>query len=50
MAELSHPNVVSCKDVEKVARADTPGYDVFIRMELLTPFPKWAGERSVSEI
>lgn len=47
MAGLSHPNVVSVKDVEKVARKNDPGYDVFIRMELLTPLPQWVRGREV---
>jgi serine/threonine protein kinase len=47
MASLAHPNVISVKDVGKVRHEDTPGYDVFIRMELLEPLPAWARGRSV---
>ncbi|SFX21964.1 serine/threonine-protein kinase [Olsenella sp. kh2p3] len=41
MASLSHPNVVACRDVAKVSHAGDPGCDVLIRMELLTPLPRW---------
>lgn len=41
MASLSHPNVVACRDVAKVPHAGDPGCDVYIRMELLTPLPRW---------
>ena len=47
MATLAHPNVVSCKDVEICSRNGAPGYDVFIRMELLTPLPQWVRGRVV---
>ncbi|MCI2086178.1 MAG: serine/threonine protein kinase [Olsenella sp.] len=41
MASLSHSNIVACRDVAKVSHAGDPGCDVFIRMELLTPLPRW---------
>lgn len=50
MASLAHPNVISVRDVGKVRHEDTPGYDVFIRMELLEPLPAWARGRSVSPV
>ncbi|MCI2086180.1 MAG: protein kinase [Olsenella sp.] len=49
MAGLSsHPNVVSCRDFAKVARAGGPGYDVLIRMELLTPLTRWARGKEIA--
>ncbi len=44
MAELrGHSNVVNGDDLKYVQHTDEPGYDVFIRMELLTPLSKAAG-------
>lgn len=38
MAQMrSHPNVVCCDDFRVVERTETPGCDVYIKMELLTP-------------
>lgn len=31
-----HPNIVACSDIRIVEKPDTPGYDVYIWMELLT--------------
>jgi len=41
-------NVVSCDDVRYVQRADGIGWDIFIRMELLTPLQK-ALQEQISE-
>ncbi|MCI2086176.1 MAG: protein kinase [Olsenella sp.] len=49
MAGLSsHPNVVSCRDFAKVARVGEPGYDVLIRMELLTPLTRWVRGKEIA--
>ena len=48
MAGLSHPNVVSVRDVAKVARRGGPGYDVLIRMELLTPLTRWVRGKEIA--
>lgn len=47
-------NVVSCDDYRKVRHADGLGWDIFIRMELLTPLtkalPEHVNEETVLEI
>jgi serine/threonine protein kinase len=49
MAGLSsHPNVVSCRDFAKIARVAEPGYDVLIRMELLTPLTRWVRGKEIA--
>ena len=49
MAGLSsHPNVVSCRDFAKIARVGEPGYDVLIRMELLTPLTRWVRGKEIA--
>lgn len=48
MARLAHPNIVSCRDVAKVEHKEDPGFDVFIRMELLTPQPRWLKGREAN--
>lgn len=41
MQQLSaYPNVVSCQDIQYCGRADGIGWDIYIRMELLTPLKK----------
>ena len=35
-----HSNVVNCDDVQYVQRDDGIGWDIFIKMELLTPLTK----------
>ena len=41
MQQLSAcPNVVSCQDIQYCGRADGIGWDIYIRMELLTPLKK----------
>ena len=45
----SHPNIVASQDVARVRQAQGPGWDVFIRMELLTPLVRWIGGRELSE-
>ncbi|SFX21922.1 serine/threonine-protein kinase [Olsenella sp. kh2p3] len=45
----SHPNIVACQDMEAVRHETDPGWDIFIRMELLTPLQKWIGNRKLSD-
>lgn len=44
----NHPNVVACQDVSISRQPSGPGWDVYIRMELLTPLTNWIGNRSLS--
>ena len=37
----AHPNIVSCLDYKEVEHEDGIGWDIFIRMELLTPLQKY---------
>ena len=49
MAALkSHSNIVSCEDRTAVRKANGIGWDVYIRMELLTPFTKEIKEKEIS--
>ena len=41
-----HTNVVSCDDVRYVQHSDGFGWDIFIKMELLTPLTKALGKQS----
>ncbi len=47
-----HPNIVNCEDQMIVPHADDLGWDIYIRMELLTSLPEYVSEHgiSVSEI
>lgn len=44
-----HTNIVSYEDHMVVPKKDGPGYDVFIRMELLTPLPQLLQQRAITE-
>lgn len=44
-----HTNIVSYEDHMVVPKKDGPGYDIFIRMELLTPLPKVLQQRAITE-
>ena len=45
MARLNDcPNVVTCHDVDFIQKDDGYGWDILIRMELLTPFTVLLGE------
>ena len=49
MAQLNDcPNVVTCHDVECIQKDDGYGWDIFIRMELLTPLMDILSERAES--
>lgn len=49
MAKLKgHPNVVYCDDVKYIQHDDGIGWDIYIKMELLTPLVKTLG-KTVSE-
>lgn len=43
------PNIVSVEDYTVVERTDDIGWNIYIRMELLTPFPDVLKERQLSE-
>ena len=50
MAQLStHPNIVGCRDIKAVPHADGIGWDVFIRMDLLTPLMTYKNSHAFSE-
>ena len=51
MQSLSgNTNIVNCHDVRDIQHDDDPGWDIFIRMELLTPLTQHLGtERSFSD-
>lgn len=42
-------NIVSVEDYKVVDRVGEIGWDIYIRMELLTPFTQWKGDRRLSE-
>lgn len=42
-------NIVSVEDYKVVEKTDELGWDIFIRMELLTPFMKYSADRTLSE-
>ncbi len=42
-------NIVSVEDYKVVERTESLGWDIFIRMELLTPFNEYARDRLLSE-
>ena len=42
-------NIVSVEDFKVVEHKDNIGWDIFIRMELLTPFNEYIGDRKMSE-
>ncbi len=44
-----HTNIVSYEDHMVVPKKDGPGYDIFIRMELLTPLPVLLQQRAITE-
>lgn len=45
MQELSqNPYIVHCQDLQTVQHDDGIGWDIYIRMELLTPLKHWLGE------
>ena len=44
-----HTNIVSCDDILQIQHADGFGWDVFIRMELLTPLAKALGTEIAEE-
>ena len=43
------PNIVGIEDYKLVERTDTFGWDICIRMELLTSLPEWSSDRELSE-
>ena len=42
-------NVVSVEDFKVIEHEDSIGWDIFIRMELLTPFPKYIEGKTLTE-
>ena len=42
-------NIVTIDDWTVTEKEDLPGWDIFIRMELLTPFKEWFGSKKVTE-
>lgn len=42
-------NVVHCEDLETVPHRDDPGWDIYIRMELMTPLTQVLDSRNLSE-
>ena len=50
MAQLStHPNIVGCRDIRSVPHTDGMGWDVFIRMDLLTSLLTYRDRHAFSE-
>lgn len=50
MAELkSHPNIVSIEDYTVIEHQDTIGWDILIRMELLTPLQSYQRQNPMEE-
>lgn len=50
MAEMKgHPNVVRCEDIRTVRHEDGIGWDVYIKMELLTPLLHYASADMTEE-
>ena len=43
------PNIVSIEDYAVIEKADKIGWDIYIRMELLTPFNKYASSKTLTE-
>ena len=43
------PNIVGIEDYKVVGKKDSPGWDICIRMELLTPLTEWLCDRETSE-
>ena len=51
MAELkSHPNIVSIEDYTVVEHTNSIGWDILIRMELLTPLQSYSQKQPMDEI
>ena len=44
-----HTNIVSCDDIAVISHTDDPGYDIYIRMELLKPLPKILKEKELTD-
>ena len=44
----NHPNVVACQDISITRQPSGPGWDVYLRMELLTLLVKWIDGRKLS--
>ena len=50
MSDLKgHSNIVSYEDHKIVPQLDGLGWDILVRMELLTPLPEWSREHAVTE-
>lgn len=50
MGELKgHPNIVNCEDYSVVEYQDTMGWDILIRMELLTPLQEYVKQHELTE-
>ena len=43
------PNIVGIEDYKVTGKKNSPGWDIFIRMELLTPLTEWLCDRETSE-
>lgn len=43
------PNIVSVEDYKVVEKSDEIGWDIYIRMELLTPFNQYACDKQLTE-
>ncbi len=43
-----HPNIVSCEDQMIVPHSDDMGWDIYIRMELLTSLPDYVHEHGIT--
>ena len=44
-----HTNIVSCDDIAVESHTEDPGYDIYIRMELLTPLQQVLKTKELSE-
>ena len=44
-----HTNIVSCDDIAVESHTEDPGFDIYIRMELLTPLQKILKTKELSE-
>ena len=42
-------NIVGVEDYKVVERTDAPGWDIYIRMELLTPFSTYISDKTLTE-
>ena len=45
---IDHPAVVRCEDFSVVQYEDDESWDIFIRMELLTPLPDWMNHHPIT--